>query len=76
MSGYSIIRNPDIEVRTIGNKWAARNDRVPAPAFAQDDGNHYNSPNRRWRKEASMARIHFLEVFPFLPENEMPANGH
>ena len=32
----------------------------------------YNSRNRRWRKEAALARIHFREFFPFLPENETP----
>gem|GEM_PF-3619107 len=33
---------------------------------------HYNSPNRRWRKEADMVCVHFKEFFPFLPENELP----
>ncbi len=35
----------------------------------------YNTGNRRWRKDASMARIHFRELFPFLPEKEIPLAG-
>jgi hypothetical protein len=37
-----------------------------------DAWKRYNSPNRRWRKDASMAGIHFRELFPFLPEEETP----
>lgn len=35
----------------------------------------YNTPNRRWRKDASMARSHFRELLPFLPGNETPLAG-
>lgn len=33
---------------------------------------HYQSPNRRWRREASMAATHFRELFPFLRQNDTP----
>ncbi len=32
----------------------------------------YNSPNRRWHKDAEKARGHFRELFPFLPKEETP----
>lgn len=33
---------------------------------------HYNSPNRRWLKDASLACAHFKELFPFLSETTKP----
>jgi hypothetical protein len=50
------------------NKFTSAELRAARP----DAWKHYNSPNRRWRKDASMARIHFRELFSFLPENETP----
>lgn len=37
-----------------------------------DAWKHYNTPNRRWRKDVEKAHAHFREFLPFLRKNESP----
>lgn len=41
-------------------------------AACPDAWKRYNTPNRRWRKDVYKAHAHFRELFPFLPEDELP----